>query len=76
MSVSRLFGEGEAEISSFSRPAAREFLAEGFVVCPLPIHSQGAAAGWMQNVYQIAYERAKACVQPPWHERNLFVCMN
>ncbi len=73
MSAPRLFGEGE--IATYPRrTAAPQFSTEGFIMCPLPLRPQ--SGGWMEEVYRLAYEQAKACVLPPWHERNLFTCMN
>ncbi|WP_422927105.1 hypothetical protein [Singulisphaera sp. PoT] len=74
MPVSRIFGEGE--LSTVTRPAPQAISAQGFMACPVPMQGQFAMTGWMQEVYRLAYERAQACVQAPWHESHLFTCMN
>ncbi|MHC5536965.1 hypothetical protein ACYOEI_01670 [Singulisphaera rosea] len=36
----------------------------------------GRADAQVAEVYQLAYERAKACVAPPWHERSFTASWN
>jgi hypothetical protein len=45
----------------------------GFVFCP-PQLAGGSA--WQQEIYRLAYERAKAALQVPRHHRRLFCVWN
>ena len=52
---------------------------QGFMVCPClpitgfsdPVYLLGA-----QEIYRLAYERAKACAAPPWHLQSLLSGVN
>jgi hypothetical protein len=46
---------------------------QGFVVCPPQLALANAA---QQEIYRLAYERAKAAVQMPRHHRLLFSVWN
>jgi hypothetical protein len=46
---------------------------EGFVVCPTALMS---VQGWQQQIYRLAYERAKAAAAIPRHHRVLFSVWN
>jgi hypothetical protein len=45
----------------------------GFVFCPPQLSGLSA---WQQEIYRLAYERAKAQVQIPRHHRQLFCVWN
>lgn len=75
MFVHRFLGEGAIE--SYPRPVGPTFSGEGFVVCPMPLQSAfGQADPRVAEVYLLAYERAKACVASPWHERSFTASWN
>jgi hypothetical protein len=45
----------------------------GFVLCPPQLSGFSA---WQQEIYRLAYERAKAQLQIPRHHRQLFCVWN
>jgi hypothetical protein len=45
----------------------------GFVLCPPQLTGLSA---WQQEIYRLAYERAKAQLQVPRHHRQLFCVWN
>lgn len=45
----------------------------GFVLCPPQLNGFSA---WQQEIYRLAYERAKAELQVPRHHRQLFCVWN
>ena len=45
----------------------------GFVVCPL---AMTPAAAWQQEIYRLAFERAKAAAEVPRHYRRFFSVWN
>jgi hypothetical protein len=69
MQVRGIFGEGE--IIAPPRFDAHAALANGFVMCPLALQHafQGDRALQVQELYQLAYERARAAHRPSWYER-------
>ena len=77
MKAHQFFGEGEIGVIPRSPSAA--VATRGFVVFPCslmtnandPVFLMGA-----QEVYRLAYERAKACAAPPWHLRSLLAGVN
>jgi hypothetical protein len=48
-------------------------IPSGFVVCPPQV---AMAQPWQQEIYRLAYERARAAVEVPQHYRLLFSCWN
>ena len=46
---------------------------QGFVICPAALV---AVHGWQQEIYRLAYERAKAAAAIPRHHRVLFSVWN
>ncbi len=53
--------------------AAAITIPSGFVFCPPQL---AAASGWQQEIYRLAYERAKAAAEIPRHHRRLFCVWN
>jgi hypothetical protein len=67
---------GDGVILSQPRPSGA-FSAAGFAVCPAPLRPWvGMPDGWVQEVYRLAYEQARAALLPPWHERSLLASPN
>jgi hypothetical protein len=56
-----------------AQPASAPSVPHGFVVCPLAMLATG---GWQQEIYRLAYERAKAAAEVPRHHRRLFSVWN
>jgi hypothetical protein len=48
-------------------------IPQGFVFCPPQV---GGFSAWQQEIYRLAYERAKAQQQIPRHHRQLFCVWN
>jgi hypothetical protein len=48
-------------------------IPHGFVVCPPHLMT---AAAWQQEIYRLAYERARAQMAIPRHHRMLFCVWN
>jgi hypothetical protein len=48
-------------------------IPNGFVLCPTQL---ATVAGWQQEIYRLAYERAKAAAEIPGHHRRLFCVWN
>jgi len=77
MKAHQFFGEGE--IRSIPRSQGEPVSTQGFVVCPCslmtgfsdPVYLLGA-----QELYRLAYERARACAAPPWHLQSLLSGVN
>ena len=44
-------------------------LASGFMACPLVLQAAGGLLPWQQQVYELAYEQARAVVRPSLLER-------
>ena len=55
--------------SNFTAPS----IPLGFVFCPPQLSGLSA---WQQEIYRLAYERAKAQLQVPRHHRQLFCVWN
>jgi hypothetical protein len=70
----RLFGEGE--IWPLPRPATPAYSAAGFVACPAALQAKVGASGWVQDLYRLAYEQARAEVGPSWYERSRWASVN
>ncbi len=67
MQGSRLGGFLDNEVQTVARPAV---MAGALVMCPMMVAaSHGTAAGWMHEVYRLAYEQARAAVAPTWYDR-------
>jgi hypothetical protein len=62
--LSHLF---QSEPVAVSAPGPRPLVPMGFAVCPMGL-MQGA---WQQQLYQAAYERARALLAPPRTHRLL-----
>ena len=61
-----------SENAPFKKPHG-PVVPQGFVVCPPQVVLANA---WQQEIYRLAYERAKAAVQVPRHHRLLFSVWN
>jgi len=74
MQVRGIFGEGE--MIAPPRVDALASLATGFVMCPLALQQvfQGDCA--VQEVYRLAYERARAAFRPSWYHRLYHAARN
>lgn len=74
MQTHRFFGEGVITSQPLSAVAISAY---GFVVCPMPVRSMfGQPEGWVQGIYELAYQQARAALLPPRHERNLLASWN
>lgn len=69
MGTQRFYGEGEIWPLPYSEPAALPGAPGAFVVFPLMC--QGQPEGWMEAIYQFAYQLAEASLRPTWYERAL-----
>jgi hypothetical protein len=64
---------------SMLHPAAPVAPSAGFVACPAALAScwNPAQFAWMQQLYQLALERAKADQEPsPWYRQVMMVSAN
>ena len=57
-----------------SKPVPVAFVPVGFVVAPAFFVSQASA--WQAQIYQAAYERARAAAEVPRHYRRYFSAWN
>jgi hypothetical protein len=74
MQVRGFFGEGQ--IIAPPRVEAPTLPAAGFVMCPLALQSAFRCDRGFQEIYQIAYERARAALRPSWYERLFLASTN
>jgi hypothetical protein len=73
MAANRISRHRSPSSGASSPSAAAAPIPNGFVVCPLQL---AAAQPWQQEIYRLAYERARAAVETPRHYRLLFSCWN
>jgi hypothetical protein len=66
MQVRGFFGEGQ--IIAPPRVEAPAMPAAGFVVCPLALQTAFRCDSGFQEIYRLAYERARAALRPSWYE--------
>ncbi len=69
MGANRLFRQASAPQAPSSAPA----IPNGFVLCPPQLMN---AAGWQQEIYRQAYQRACQQAAIPRHYRMLFSVWN
>jgi hypothetical protein len=67
MQVRGIFGEGE--IIAPPRVDATALLAVGFVMCPVALQHCFQVDRSLQEIYLLAYERARAALRPSWYEQ-------
>jgi hypothetical protein len=48
----------------------------GLVVCPMLPLGHGMEASWVEEIYRLAFERARAALRPSAYERILQECPN
>jgi hypothetical protein len=76
MDHNRLFGDGVSLIQPRSTDTA-QMMPGAFVVCPWTLQPCfGTPAGWVEDVYRLAYQQARTALLPPWHERILLASFN
>ena len=73
MNRARFFGEGT--IDPLPRPERPALSAAAFVACPAALRP-AANAGWVEDLYRLAFEQARAAVTPSWYERSRRVSLN
>ena len=67
MQVRAIFGEGE--IIAPPQVDATAMMAMGFVMCPVALQHSFQADRSLQEIYSLAYERARAALRPSWYEQ-------
>jgi hypothetical protein len=65
---------GEGASTPWTRPEPG--MAVGLVVCPVAASGVGLDIATIQEIYHMAYERARAALRPSLYERALLVCGN
>ena len=70
-SVAQRFSTAAPKAAATAMKAAS--IPQGFVVCP---PAMTPAVAWQQEIYRLAYERAKAAAEVPRHYRRLFSVWN
>ena len=84
MAINRITGHLKGKLSAPTTPKSAAngavpgvfmgpSIPVGFVVCPPQLSGFSA---WQQEIYRLAYERAKAELQIPRHHRQLFCVWN
>jgi hypothetical protein len=73
MFVQRSFDDEFKGVLSIPDPARS---MSGFVVFPMLLATSGMTWEIAQQIYQIAYERARAALRPSIYERTQFISRN
>jgi hypothetical protein len=73
MPVSRVIGGEGASLSGVRSALAS---TPGLVFCPVATSTTGMSIQAVEQIYQLAYERAQAALRPSEYERAQRVCRN
>jgi len=74
MQVRGYFGEGQ--IIAPPRVEARALPGTGFVVCPPGLRDGSQEGCGLEEIYRMAYERARAALRPSWYVQLSRACPN